>query len=122
MTECIDVSKIAAGLSAMLTPIIAIITALILVLQYLLAARTWRLALYDKRYPVYKSTMRYVSLIVENGAVTAAQLVLFLREARENEFLFHQEIHAFMKSLHSKGADLLTTENLAKAERDDAKR
>jgi hypothetical protein len=118
MTGCIDLSKIGAGLGAMLTPLIAIITVVILVLQYLLAARTWRLALYDKRYAVFRFTMEYISSVVQDTTMSADRLSRFLAQTRESEFLFHQEIHAFMKSLYSKGTDLLTIE----AERSDDER
>jgi hypothetical protein len=122
MTGCIDISKIAAGLGAMLTPLIAIITVVILVLQYLLAARTWTLALYEKRYAVFRFTMEYITSVVQDTTMTADRLSRFLAQTRESEFLFHQEIDAFMKTLHSKGNDLLTTQSDIKAERDEAQR
>jgi len=122
MTGYIDVSKIAAGLSAMLTPLIAIVTVLILVLQYFLAARTWKLAVYDKRYAVYRSTMEYITSVLQDTTMTTDRLSRFLAQTRESEFLFHKEIHAFMKSLYSKGTDLLTIQSDIKAEKDEAQR
>jgi len=124
MMACFDVTEIAGGLSALLTPVIAVVTVSILVLQYLLARRRWRLDLYDKRYPVFMSTMDYISSVVQTGGTTADRTTQFLRETKDREFLFGKEIHDFLGLLYKKGVDLWTaqeTTNAPHANEDDRK-
>lgn len=99
-------------LSGFLTPVLAILAALIAVWQYRLASLNWRLALYDKRYPVYLSTMDYISFVIREGEMTHDRLVQFLRESRDKEFLFGTEVHSSLKDLYEKGVDLKTTQTL----------
>lgn len=107
MIACIDLAKIASGLSALLTPIIAIITTLILIFQYLLARRRWRLDLYDKRYPVYICTMDYITSAIAEE-MTHERLFQFLRESKDKEFLFEMDVRSFLDQLYKKGVDLRT--------------
>ena len=93
-------------LSGLLTPLIAIVTVAILVLQYLLAKRRWRLDLYDKRYPVYLATMQYLSSIVQNADITNDDLIKFLRNSKDKEFLFGKDVQEYLEQLYNKGGRL----------------
>lgn len=94
-------------ISGFLTPVIAIITASILILQYLLAKRRWRLDLYDKRYPVYLTTMQYISFIIQEANLTQEELVKFLRNSKDKEFLFGDDVKGYLNELYSKGVGLM---------------
>jgi hypothetical protein len=98
-----------------LTGLIAIVTTLILILQYRLASLRWRLALYDKRYPVFTDAMDYIASIVKTGTVTADRTSQFLHETMAKEFLFGQEIHDFLEPLYKKGVALWTAEGVINA-------
>jgi hypothetical protein len=100
--------------SEFLTPLIAIITGSILVLQYFLAKRRWRLDLYDKRYPVYLGTMEYISVIMRDASVSMEELIKFLRNSKDKEFLFGKEIKEFLEELYKKGTEFHTVINLLK--------
>jgi hypothetical protein len=95
--------KMIETLSGLLTPLIAIITTAILVLQYLLAKRRWRLDLYDKRYPVYLSTKEYLSFIDQTANVTHEELTKFLRNSKDKEFLFGDDVKEYLEHLYNKG-------------------
>ncbi len=92
--------------SGFLTPVIAIITTTILVLQYYLAKRRWRLDLYDKRYPVYLASMQYLSSIARDARVTDEELFKFLRNSKDKEFLFGNDVKEHLEKLYNKGVRL----------------
>lgn len=96
-------------LSALLTPLLAIIATAILVCQYRLARQRWRLDLYDKRYPVYEGTRKYLAHIIAQAAVDLDELTAFHQDCRDREFLFGKEVHDFLQELHSKGVRLRST-------------
>ena len=83
-------------------------------LQYRLERSRWKLALYDKRYPVFTDTMAYIADILGTGA-NPARTTQFLRETMVKELLFGPEVHAFMDSLYNKGVDLWTTRDIVNA-------
>jgi hypothetical protein len=95
--------------SGFLTPVIAIITVAILILQYFLAKRRWRLDLYDKRYPVYLATMQYLSSVMQKADVTQEEIFNFLRNSKDKEFLFGKDIQEYLDVLYEKGQDLSFT-------------
>jgi len=108
MIANIDFTQTVAALSALLTPLIAVITTLILILQYLLARRRWRLDLYDKRYPVFTCTMDYI-VFAAGEEMTHERLFQFLRESKDKDFLFGQDVRSFLDELYKNGVDLRTT-------------
>lgn len=95
-------------ISGFLTPVLAVTTGTILVLQYLLAKSRWRLNLYDKRYPVYLTTMEYLSSIVKNANLKQDELMKFLRNSRDKDFLFKKDIQEHLEQLYTRGVDLMT--------------
>ena len=93
-------------LSGLLTPIIAVVTAIILILQYLLAKQRWRLDLYDKRYPIHLATMQYISIILQDARVTNEELMKFLRTSKDKHFLFGKDVEKLLDDLYKKGVEL----------------
>lgn len=91
-------------LSAFLTPMVAVATIVILILQYALAKRHWRTVLYDKRYPIYLATMEYLSYIAVNNNITDQELHKFLRKTRDKELLFGKDVQDYLSKLYNKGA------------------
>ena|SRR5438876_5957033 len=118
---CIDVSKFVQILSALLIPAIAVVTVLILFLQYRLARRRWRLDLYDKRYPVFIGTMDYIADIVKMGTASPDRTSQFLRESRDKEFLFKKDVRDFLTLLYKKSVELYTTAGIVDAPHADPK-
>lgn len=102
------VKQVLEILSALLTPTIGVVGVVVLVNQYRLERLRWRLALFDKRYAVYLAVSRFLSNIMATANVTNDQLFTFLRETRDQEFLFGKEIHDFIDKLYLRGVDLDT--------------
>ena len=97
-------------LSGLLTPTLGVVGAIILNNQYRLEKLRWRLALYDKRYPVYIKTMEFLSKISGAHNVTNDQLFAFLRDSRDKEFLFGEDVQKLLGRIYEKALDLNTFE------------
>jgi hypothetical protein len=106
----LNLSDLATGLSAFLTPAIGVVTVVIVVFQYRLARQRWVLDLFDKRYPVFLRTVEY--LTAATGSLTHECLFQFVRETKDNEFLFKGEVHDFLDLIYRKGVELMTTQTL----------
>jgi hypothetical protein len=98
------------------TVILGIIATVILVSQYRLQRHNWRLALYDKRYPVYLKTVEFIASIVGSAHLSSEELTGFLRNVRDREFLFGEDIHEFIKSLYEHGVNLRACQEHLKVE------
>ena len=95
-------------LSALLTPAIAVVTTTIVVLQYRTARQKWRLDLFDKRYPVFIATMSFIASVVQKASIKEEDLFLFVRESKDRDLLFGDEVKAHLEFMVKQGADLLT--------------
>jgi len=95
--------KIFAGL---LTPLLGFVATAIIVMQYFLQRNRWKLDLFDKRYPIYDCTKKYLSTIARDAKITRDDLYLFLRETKDSEFLFGNDVNDYLKLLYEKGVDL----------------
>ncbi len=107
LTEIIDSYRQIVELSsALLTPMIAVIGAVIAVFQYKLARSRWRLALYDKRYPVFLSVRDYILFAVQFGQMTREGITKLVRNSIDFGFLFGDEIRDYLEELNKKGEGL----------------
>lgn len=93
-------------LSALLSPLVAIIAAIILYWQFRLEKRRFRMDLYDKRYAVYLATMQFLSSIAQDARVNQEELFKFLRNSKDKEFLFGKEVQEYLELLCKKGVRL----------------
>lgn len=96
-------------IAGLLTPIIAIITVSILVSQYYLAKQRWRLDLYNKRFKIYIIVLKHLTLIATSTNLSEYDNFEFIRNAREKEFLFKNDINDFIEEIYSRGNDLILT-------------
>jgi hypothetical protein len=96
--------------TALLTPLIALITVSILVFQYRLAKQRWRLDLYDKRYAAYWATIEYLSNVVTEKQLTYAGFkdlrTKFMRKSMDKEFLFGEDVQAFLNLICEESSQL----------------
>lgn len=95
-----------------LTGTIAVVGAIIGVLQYRLANIRWRLDLYNKRYPVYTSTMTFISSICQKANCPHESSFQFLRETKDMEFLFDDDVRTHLDCLYKQAIDLETTRSM----------
>lgn len=114
MNYCNCYSSFIQTFSALLAPVIGIIGAVILILQYYLQKMRWRLDLYDKRYPVFGATMDYLSFIVQHRSLSIDELDNFLRNAKDKSFLFGKGIQDQIELLYNKGVEFQEIESVLK--------
>jgi hypothetical protein len=108
----LNVKTISDLSSALLTPIIAIVTTIILINQYRLEKRKLRLQLFEKRYPVYLATMEYITTMMRDGKSTSEAQASFIRDSRDRVFLFDKDIHQFLDDLWKQSIDLETHQEI----------
>jgi hypothetical protein len=102
----IDWDKLVRVLSALLTPTIGVITTYIAYHQYATNKRQARLALFDKRLPVFNSVMKLLAEILRDTQVDKEQLYSFLSDTRDGEFLFGPEIAVYTDEIYKKGGEV----------------
>lgn len=111
-------SHILQVFSALLTPIIAIVTVCILWQQKNVADQRqktnrnqFRLALLEKRLNVFNGAGELVATVLRTGKIDSDALQKFLWETREKEFLFGTDITAYLDELYKRASDVYTYEN-----------
>ncbi len=93
-------------LSALLTPLIAAIAAYIAYQQHVTNRRQYRLALFEKRLPVFNTTVKFMAAVMQAGNVQLTDLTKLLQETREHDFLFGPEIGTFINDVYDRGVEL----------------
>jgi len=68
-----------------------------------------RLALYDKRFPVYEKTLEYIDFVHKNGTTTAEATSAFRRDVVAKKFLFKEDVQDFVQKLYDNGVNLWST-------------
>jgi hypothetical protein len=109
-----EVVKILSALvtvfSALLTPIIGAIAVNIAYQQHVTNRRQLRLSLFERRLKVFDSSSELIGTVLGRGKVGNDDLFKFLRETRENEFLFGPDIAAYLHELYGKASDVYALE------------
>ena len=101
-----NISEVVKSLSGFLTPIIAVTTVSIIVLQYKLAKQRWRLDLFDKRFEVYWHTKNFISYVDANARVHSDQVQEFHTKSRDCDFLFSEDVQDYLDELFKQGIKL----------------
>jgi len=94
--------------SALLIPVIAVATTFIAIFQYRTERQRWRLDMFEKRYPIYEHTMKYIASIIREANAKDPELFSFSRDTKDAELLFGPEIKNYLRELYVKGVDLRT--------------
>jgi len=106
----LDVKTLGDLSGALLTPVIGVVTTIILVNQHRLEKRKLRLQLFEKRYAVYLAAMEYITTIMRDGRSNTAAQASFLRDSRDRVFLFDNSIHQFLDDVWKQSIELETHE------------
>ena len=115
-TVCsIDWEKVVRVLSASLVPVIGAVTTYIAWQQHKTNKNQFRLALFDRRLRVFDSAGELIGTVLRSGKVEVDDLLKFLRETRENEFLFGSDIAAYLQELYGKASDVYSLEDASDA-------
>lgn len=94
-------------LSALLTPMIAILASYIAWQQYQLQHKSFNGQMYERRYVVFKSFIKLLSHIMREGTADYQVLGEFYANASEADFLFSDVISNKREELYTRGVDLV---------------
>jgi hypothetical protein len=108
----LDVKTLGDLSAALLTPVIGVVTTIILINQHRLEKRKLRLQLFEKRYAVYLAAMEYITTIMREGKSTTAAQASFLRDSRDRVFLFDKRIHQFLEEVWKQSIELETHQEI----------
>lgn len=92
--------------SALLTPLLAIITAYIAWQQWRTNNLKVRHELYERRLAVYWSVMEFLGNIFREAKVTESELLTFLQKTRESYFLLGPELSKYLDEIYNRAVDL----------------
>ncbi len=110
-------------LSALLTPLIAVLAAYIACQQWRTNHLRLRHELFDRRYALYEKIASFMAEILVQGKVPANAETQFLRDTKATIFLFDKEIWEFTEQIYHKAVALhaleMMLENLQGKDRAD---
>lgn len=98
--QVIEISK------ALLTPIIAVVTAYIAYQQWKTNQQKLFLDLYDRRLKVYEEVRQILSIILRDAKASYDDLLKFRRAVSEADFLFGPEISEYIDEIYQHGVNL----------------
>lgn len=103
---CINWAEVGRVLSALLTPLIAVLTGYIAIQQYRINRAEFRLALRDRRMKVFESTMELIGTVLRKARVETDDLNKFLVGTSDGEFLFESDITGYLTAVYDKAVEL----------------
>ncbi len=117
MNSAVDIFKIASAAQATvglaITIALGVITLRIQHQQTAIAQQQaatnrleYRLLLFERRMRIFDATTKLFGEITREATVDYAQLFTFLRDTRERDLLFGEEIKDYLDEIYKKGVDL----------------
>jgi hypothetical protein len=97
-----------AVFSALLTPLIAIVTAYIAWQQWQANRQKLRFDQYEKRLKIYQHVVIMLGLIMREADAKLEDLIAFRANTAEADFLFGPEIPKYIEEIFSRGLKLRT--------------
>ena len=91
---------------ALITPLVAVITAFIAWQQWLANKRKIDMDLFDRRFHVYEEVQKLLQVVMQDSNISLDNIRDFWRSMPESEFLFGPEISEYIKELHQRGVRL----------------
>ena len=92
--------------SALLTPTIAIVTTYIAWQQWRINKKKFDLERYDRRLRIYEEVRKILSIIMRDARASYEDLLRFRSAVSEADFLFGQEIPAYIDEIYKRGIQL----------------
>ena len=94
-------------LSALLTPVIALVTTYIAIQQYRTSRLKFKLELFDKRYAIYQGVKKFILSAVREANLSNDDFFKLNEETQDAFFLFDERVDKYTDELRSKGARLI---------------
>jgi hypothetical protein len=110
-------------ISALLTPIIAIIAAYVAYQQWETNKQRLNAELYDRRFIVYETLMDTIGEAIRIGDISDGQLQKFSIQRRKSHFLFGKNVCDYLEEIYDRLVDLQTMNQASTQEKaENAKR
>jgi hypothetical protein len=93
-------------LSALLTPVIAVVTTYIAIQQYRTSRLKFKLELFEKRYAIYEGVKNFILSAVREANLSNDDFFKLNEETQDAFFLFGARVEKYINELRSKGARL----------------
>lgn len=93
-------------LSALLTPVIAVVTTYIAIQQYRTSRLKFKLELFEKRYAIYQGVKKFILSAVREANLSNDDFFKLNEETQDAFFLFDERVDKYTDELRSKGARL----------------
>ena len=93
-------------LSALLTPVIAVVTTYIAVQQYRTSRLKFKLEMFEKRYAIYQGVKNFILSAVREANLSNDDFFKFNEETQDAFFLFGERVEKYIDELRSKGSRL----------------
>jgi len=93
-------------LTALSPVVLTAVATYILIKQYSLDKKKFRLEHFDSRYQIYVRTMDYLSSIVANATTTANEMLDFRKETSDVIIFFNDEIQTYVEEIYKKANSL----------------
>lgn len=97
---------ITALLSALFTPIVAILGAWIAWAQWKINQKRLQHELFDRRIKLYQIVAAYIANAISLGTVEKGEEYQFLRNTKHSIFIFNKEISDYVDQVYKKSIDL----------------
>jgi len=98
--------KIFEVLTALSPIVLTAVATYILIKQYSLDQRKFKLEHFDNRYNLYKKTTDYLSLLVENAKTDTIELLNFKKETNDVKIFFDDEVKKYLDEIYKKAIRL----------------
>ncbi len=96
-------------LSALLTPIVAVLGSLIAYRQWRLSQNKLKLDLFDRRFSVYEAARNLLASIMTSGKAKDEEIFKFMVATREAKWVLNAQVDEYLnKQLYHKALDLQT--------------
>jgi hypothetical protein len=97
-------------LSALLTPVIGVTTALIAYQQWRVNSTRLRVDLYDRRLAVYRALREHLSQILTSGRVEHEWSLQLLRKTAEADFIFDKDAPRLIKEVYNRSVEMFAVQ------------
>lgn len=98
-------------LSALLTPIVAVLGSVIAYRQWRTAQNKLKFELFDRRFSIYEESKNLILSIVSSGKAKEESIYKFFLAARSAKWLLNKELATYLDTVYDKGIDLLTLQS-----------
>lgn len=105
--------------AALLTPVVAVLAAVIAYRQWRLAQNKLKFDLLDRRLLIYEGAGTFLLSVYKNRKATDEEVFDFRVAMRESKWLLDDSLAEYLKQLHSKATELLILADEIEGERDD---